>query len=269
MMHTATSGYSGWPGLHARRGRYRSSCKPSRRATTGPNDWALRALPARGPRAGMAAARGLVLLGGAGPNRAAAPMRQVHHRVRDSLRCHAMRRLEARRPATYGRLGDGVDGEACRAALRVASTELEAPLLRGLLAGALWTAAHVRGHNMRATSSCPGCSSQHEDEAHVPWDCPLWEVAREGWHACKQRSGCSWAPTRWPACLRRAGSLPLVLSAGANRQQVDAFLRLYRLYGMYLAVLAARYAHTPSGVPGQGEALFPRRPAPGGKEGYL
>ena len=68
------------------------------------------------------------------------PMRQIQHRVRDSLRCHAMRGLEARRPATYGGLGDGVDGEACRAALQVASTELEASLLWGLLAGALGTA---------------------------------------------------------------------------------------------------------------------------------
>ena len=94
-----------------------------------------------------------------------------------------MRGLEARRPATYGGLGDGVDGEACRAALRVASTELEASLLRGLLAGALWTAARVRGHNMQATSSCPGCGSQHEDEAHVLLDCPSWKTARAGLRA--------------------------------------------------------------------------------------
>ena len=85
------------------------------------------------------------------------PMRQVQHRVRDSLRCHAMHGLEARRPATYSGLGDGADGEACCAALRVASTELEASLLRGLLAGVLWTVACMGGNNMRATSSCPGC----------------------------------------------------------------------------------------------------------------
>ena len=49
-------------------------------------------------------------------------MQQVQHRVRDTLRCHAMPGLEARRLATYGGLGDGVDGEARCAALRVAST---------------------------------------------------------------------------------------------------------------------------------------------------
>ena len=87
------------------------------------------------------------------------PMRQIQHRVRHSLRCHAMRGLETRRPATYGGLGDVVDREACRAALRVASTELEASVLRRLLAGALWTAARLRGHHMGATSSCTGCGS--------------------------------------------------------------------------------------------------------------
>ena len=81
--------------------------------------------------------------------------------------------------------------------------------------------------------------------------------------SCRLQSGCGWVPaTRWPACLRRVGLLPLALSAGADRQQVDKFL--YRLYGMYLAVLAARYAHTRSGESGQGEALFPRAPGGGG-----
>ena len=122
------------------------------------------------------------------------PMRQIQHRVRDNQRRHAMRGLEACRPGPYAGLGDGVDGETCRAALRLASTELEASLLRGLLTGALWTAARVRGHNMRATSSCPGSGSQHEDEAHILWDCPSWETARARWHAwILRRSSCSWA----------------------------------------------------------------------------
>ena len=37
-------------------------------------------------------------------------LRQLHHRVRDSLRCHFARRLEARRPVTFGALGDGAVG---------------------------------------------------------------------------------------------------------------------------------------------------------------
>ena len=41
------------------------------------------------------------------------PLRQLQHRVRDSLRCHSSRQLEARRPVTFGGLGDGADGSAC------------------------------------------------------------------------------------------------------------------------------------------------------------
>ena len=67
----------------------------------------------------------------------------MQHPVRDSLRCHLMRGLEAHWPATFGGLGDGVDGAVCRAALQVASTELDASLLRGLLVGSMWTVARV------------------------------------------------------------------------------------------------------------------------------
>ena len=126
-------------------------------------------------------------MGNAGLDRAAAPGAGAHAADpaqgagQPALSCHA--RAGGPPPGDLWRVGDGVNGEACRAALRVASTELEASLLRGLLAGALWTAARVRGHNMRATSSCPGCGSQHEDEVHVLWDCPSWETARAGWGA--------------------------------------------------------------------------------------
>ena len=87
------------------------------------------------------------------------PLCQLQHRVRDSLRCHSSRQLEARRPITFGGLGDGADGPACRAALRAASTELEKSLLRGLLAGAMWTAARVSGHGTRANAACPHCGA--------------------------------------------------------------------------------------------------------------
>ena len=92
------------------------------------------------------------------------PLRQLQHRVRDSLCCHSWRQLEARRPVTFGGLGDGADGPACRAALRAGSMKLEKSLLRGLLAGAVWTAARVSGSGMRASSACPDCGAAHEDE---------------------------------------------------------------------------------------------------------
>ena len=47
-------------------------------------------------------------------------------------------------------------------------------------------------------------------------------------------------PEHWLACLRRAGFLPSRLSEGLNKALVDTFL--YRLFSMYLAVLAERMA---------------------------
>ena len=88
-----------------------------------------------------------------------------------AIPCASLRR----RPVTFGGLGDRADGPACRAALCAASTELEKSLLRGLMAGALWTAARVSGHGMQTNSACPPCGAAHEDEVHILWDCPEWE----------------------------------------------------------------------------------------------
>ena len=131
------------------------------------------------------------------------PLRQLQHRVRDSLPCHSARQLEARRPVTFGGLGDGADGPACRAPLRAASTELEKSLLRGLLAGAMWTAARVSGHGLRANAACPHCGAAHEDEAHVLWDCPEWDTARGTWlpwlHDAAGAIPGLGPPDRWPS----------------------------------------------------------------------
>ena len=44
-------------------------------------------------------------------------MLAIQHRVREALSYHAACQLEARRPATFGGQGDGMDGVACCAAL--------------------------------------------------------------------------------------------------------------------------------------------------------
>ena len=48
-------------------------------------------------------------------------------------------------PMTFGRLSDDIDSEACRAALRIASTELEVSLLHGLPGGAIWKVERLHG----------------------------------------------------------------------------------------------------------------------------
>ena len=90
--------------------------------------------------------------------------RHIQHRVRDNPRCHSSRQLEARRPITFGGLGDGADSPTRRAALRTASTGLDQSLLRGLMAGALWTAARVSGHGTWTNFACPLCGGAHADE---------------------------------------------------------------------------------------------------------
>ena len=198
------------------------------------------------------------------------PLRQLQHRVRDSLRCHSSRQLEARRPVTFGGLGDGADGPACRAALRAASMELEKSLLRGLMARAMWTAARVLGHGTRTNSACPPCGAAHDDEAHVLWDCPEWDDARGTW--LPWLSDAAWAiphlgpPDQWPSCLRKAGLFPLRLAQGVDRDLLDEFL--YRLYGMYLAVLAARMAASQGDQPGHGDSPFPDQPRPRPRNPY-
>ena len=198
------------------------------------------------------------------------PLRQLQHRVRDSLRCHSTRQLEARRPVTFGGLGDGADGAACRAALGAASMELERSLLRGLLAGAMWTAARVLGHGTRANAACPHCGAAHEDEAHVLLDCPEWGDARGTWllwlHDAAGAIPGLGPPHRWPSCLRKAGLFPLRLEQGVDPDLLDEFL--YRLYCMYLAVLAARMAAGAGDQPGHGHSLFPEQPRPRPRNPY-
>ena len=196
-------------------------------------------------------------------------LRQLQHRVRDSIRCHSSRQPEARRLVTLGGLGDGADGPACRPALRAASTKLEKSLLRGLLAGAMWTAARVSGHGMRSNSACPHCGAAHEDEARVLWECPEWDDARVWLPWLSDAAGAIprlGPPDQWPSCLRKAGLFPLRLAHGVDRDLLDEFL--YRLYGMYLAVLAARMVASQGDQPGPGNSLFPEQPRPRPRDPY-
>ena len=87
---------------------------------------------ARAPNGGHPWGGALARAGGAGTSQGKEyplhfvqePLRQIQHRIKDRLRCHSSRQLEARRPVTFGGLDDGANGPAPRAGMRVASTEL-------------------------------------------------------------------------------------------------------------------------------------------------
>ena len=140
--------------------------------------------------------------------------------------------------------------------------ELEKSLLRGLMVGAPWTAVRVSGHGMRTNSACPHCGAAHEDEVHVLWDCPEWEHARGTWHPWLRDAVApspSWAARPVAGLLAEGGPLPPP-AQGVERELLDEFL--YRLYGMYLAVLAARMAASRGDQAGHGDSLFPDQPRP-------
>ena len=123
----------------------------------------------------------------------------------------------------------------------------------------MWTGARVSDPGMRANSACPHYGAAHEDEAHVLWDNPEWGGAEGTW--LTWLNGAAGAipnpgpPDQWPSCLRKAGLFLLRLAQGVDRDVLDEFL--YRLYGMYLAVLAARMEASAGDPPGHGDFLFP------------
>ena len=168
---------------------------------------------------------------------------EVCHRVRESQRFSALQALERRRPRTYGSLGGAVQRDAVRHALTVACNELELVLLRSQLAGATWTAARAHEHRIRTDPRCPHGGAPTETDEHMLWACPSSEPARAAWRPLVEAAACPLptlaVPSAWPACLRSVGLLPLALVPDNDALQLAKDL-LYRLYGMFLAVLAAR-----------------------------
>ena len=128
----------------------------------------------------------------------------------------------------------------------------------------------VSGHGMRANSACPHFGAAHEDEAHILWECPEWGDARGTWLPWLNDAAGAilnlGLPDRWPSCLRKAGLFPLRLAQGVDRDLLDEFL--YRLYGMYLAVLAAPMAASQRDQPGHGYSLFTEQPRPRPRDPY-
>ena len=117
---------------------------------------------------------------------------------------------------------------------------------------------------MRTNSVYPHCGAAHEDEVHGLWDCPAWEQARETCSPWLRDAAAALPqlgpPDQWPGCLRRARLFPLRLAQGVEPGLLEF---LYRLYGMYLAVLGAACMFAGrGGQAGHGDFLFPDQPRP-------
>ena len=162
---------------------------------------------------------------------------EVCHRVRESQRFYALHAVERRCPRTYGGLRGAVKRDAVRLTLTVACNELE---LRPQLPGATWTAARAHEHRIRTDSRCPHRGALAETDKHILWVCPTCEPAwRPLVEAAARPLPTLAVPSAWLACLRLAKLLPLALVPDDDALKL-AKDRLYRLYGMFLAVLAAR-----------------------------
>ena len=94
-----------------------------------------------------------------------------------------------------------------------------------------------------------------ETEVHLLCDCPWWQTQRAAWLLLVQAEAAQLPalalPSVWQVCLHVTGLLPAAL---VRPKEVDQAGRLmYRLYGMYLAVLSAHL-----GAEVETRARFPR-----------
>ena len=96
-------------------------------------------------------------------------------------------------------------------------------LLRGALAGALWTADRAYRRGLREENRCPYCDKGvREDESHLLWWCGAWKVAGEPFLSdimLLARAIKLGALSAWPPCLRLCGLLleSVVAQSGLSR----------------------------------------------------
>ena len=104
----------------------------------------------------------------------------VEHLFRESLREHRLEALEKRRPRLFGGMGARIDRVLTLSEVARCATELDKSMLRGVMAGALWTADRAHRRGLRQDGNCPYCSKgTREDEDHLLWWCAAWKSARE------------------------------------------------------------------------------------------
>ena len=135
----------------------------------------------------------------------------VEHLFRESLREHHLEALEKRRPRLFGVMGARIDRELTLSELERCTTELDKSMLRGVMAGALWTADRAHRRGLRQDGNCPYCSKgTREDEDHLLWWCAAWKSAREPFLPelmLLARALKLGALSNWPPCQRLCGLL--------------------------------------------------------------
>ena len=108
-------------------------------------------------------------------------------------------------------MGARIDRELTLSELGRCTTELDRSMLRGVMAGALWTADRAHRRGLRQDGNCPYCSKgTREDEDHLLWWCAAWKSAREPFLPelmLLARALKLGALSDWPPCLHLCGPL--------------------------------------------------------------
>ena len=126
-----------------------------------------------------------------------------------------MEALEKRRPRVFGGIGTRLDRELTLSELVCCATELDKSVLRGAMAGALWTADRAHRRGLRQDDRCPYCDKgSWEDEDHLLWCCAAWKSVRGPLKEflpelmLLARALKLGALSEWPLCLCLCGLLP-------------------------------------------------------------
>ena len=93
--------------------------------------------------------------------------------------------------------------------IAMCDTEPDESMLRGALAGAIWTPNGAHRQGLRPDDRCPYCpQGVWEDEEHLLWQCTAWKTAREPFLAdvmILARALKLGSLSEWPPCLRLCG----------------------------------------------------------------
>ena len=177
----------------------------------------------------------------------------ILHCLREALRRKALVGLEKRRPRQFGGMGGAVDREGVRLSLEAMPDATHRGYLRGIVAGALWTAQRAADRRLAETAVCPHCDGgQPEDEMHVFWHCPAWERARGAGPPLMVTEsagieGLAGGVLCWPRCLAVAGLLPEAMVKG--RARGPARILQLRLHKQMVAIVALRRLAPEAGAP--------------------
>ena len=138
------------------------------------------------------------------------------HEVREAARMVRWKAASSRRTDMVG-LTEGVDKDATNAAWR-RSAGYEAGVLRGIIAGAVWTQDRLFRAGMKDTPLCPHCSAGvTEDLEHMWWGCAAWDGIRSSHPAAMADDRLT-----WPPCLALCGIMVNTVRADAVERKTLA-----------------------------------------------